>query len=184
MICWVFHTERCKNIGSPLDCRYWLAYDASMATKNTHNRFTDRATFGSWSSMVQRCTNANRSDYQRYGGAGVTVCAAWLSFDRFLEDVGPRPSKAHSIDRIDSALGYEPGNVRWATSAEQARNRKSTRFIEHNGVVKCISDWSECLGISKCRIGYHIRLGRTLQQVIQGRPYSHDPTTKGHHMQR
>src|SRR6185436_8132120 len=63
-------------------------------------------------------------------GRGVRVCAEWRNnFDAFLAYVGKRPSKRHSLDRYPNKDGdYAPGNVRWATQHEQARNRRSTKL--------------------------------------------------------
>lgn len=79
----------------------------------------------------QRCLNPANPAYPRYGGRGITLCDRWRygdgiveGFQCFFEDVGPRPSPAHSIDRIDNDGNYEPGNVRWATNSEQMKNRR------------------------------------------------------------
>src|SRR5688572_5961440 len=88
--------------------------------------------YHSWVSMKTRCYNPNCNRYERYGGRGIVVCERWrTSFVNFLADLGLRPSPKHSLDRIDSNGNYEPGNVRWATDAEQQNNRNPRRLPTH-----------------------------------------------------
>lgn len=103
--------------------------------------------YQTWVSMRARCRDPGHPNFARYGGRGVVVCARWLSFEAFLSDVGPRPSPLHSIDRIDNDGNYEPGNVRWATAAEQNRNKRSTRLVTVNGRTMAASDWALAAGI-------------------------------------
>lgn len=85
-----------------------------------------------WASMISRCKNPNHSAYRDYGGRGIQVCDRWLYFENFkddlyesyLEHVGKYGEKETTLDRIDVNGNYEPGNVRWATLSEQARNKR------------------------------------------------------------
>jgi hypothetical protein len=98
--------------------------------------------------MINRCTNVNNEAYNDYGGRGITVCDRWLnSFEAFYEDMGPRPSPNHSIDREENDLGYYKDNCRWATRVEQNNNRRDNVYYEHNGITKTISEWASEYGI-------------------------------------
>lgn len=83
------------------------------------------AEYTAWTNMMTRCTNPKHNRWHRYGGRGIKVCDRWLnSYEDFLADVGRRPGPDYSLDRYPNADGdYEPGNVRWATDGEQARNK-------------------------------------------------------------
>lgn len=101
-----------------------------------------------WCAIKQRCLNPEAPSWADYGGRGITVCERWLEFPNFLADMGVRPSPKHSIDRFpDNDGNYQPGNCRWATWQEQARNRRTTRLVEFRGESKPLKDWCELLGL-------------------------------------
>ena len=105
--------------------------------------------YHSWASMVSRCRCNRNTDYHLYGGRGIAVCERWIdSFENFISDMGMKPSKKHSIDRIDNNAGYSKENCRWATPAMQSRNKRNNRIIEFNGERKVIADWASDLGIN------------------------------------
>lgn len=83
--------------------------------------------YTAWRNMRARCLNSGHPLYANYGGRGITICDRWRDFAAFREDMGTRPSRAHSIDRRDNSIGYGPENCRWATTTEQTRNRRVWR---------------------------------------------------------
>jgi hypothetical protein len=76
--------------------------------------------------MWDRCRNLNGPNAHLYIGRNITVCERWERFENFLDDMGERP-KDKSLDRINNDMGYEPGNCRWATPLEQARNTRTAK---------------------------------------------------------
>jgi hypothetical protein len=101
-----------------------------------------------WHGMLQRCSNSNRADYKYYGGVGISVCERWQDFKLFLEDMGERPTKSHTLDRIDGSLGYYKENCRWATRTEQSANLKSNRNISIEGEIYTLSSLARTLDVS------------------------------------
>lgn len=128
---------------------------------HTHGHTTGgfSSAYHSWASMMQRCTNPKRRSYKHYGGRGITVCLRWRTFENFLADMGDRPD-GKTIDRWPDKDGnYEPGNCRWATNSEQARNSSQTVMVEINGETRPLVEWCERRKISvntvRCRVKKH-----------------------------
>ena len=97
-----------------------------------------------WKAMKNRCYCKSYTGYKNYGGRGIKVCKKWLNdYPAFLKDVGKRPSKKHSLDRIDNDGDYEPCNVRWATRKVQRRNARNVQPITLDGETKLIVEWAE-----------------------------------------
>lgn len=85
-----------------------------------------------WNGMIGRCSQPSHISWPLYGARGISVCERWRTFSNFYEDMGPRPSAKHSIDRIDSDGDYTPENCRWATAKEQFSNQRvSAEFLRH-----------------------------------------------------
>lgn len=113
-----------------------------------------------WCAMITRCTNPRQSHYHRYGGRGISICDRWRnSYAAFLQDMGPRPSQNHSIDRIDNDGNYEPENCRWATTKEQFRNVAKNLHFTFYGTTRPIRDWSAISSVKENTIIMRLRLG-------------------------
>lgn len=114
-----------------------------------------------WSEMKGRCVRSSHPKFHRYGARGIKVCDRWLhSFESFYADMGPRPTKKHTIDRIDNDGNYEPSNCRWTTNFQQSRNRSTNLNITINGKTYCVVDWATFLSVPRshfyelCRKNY------------------------------
>lgn len=119
----------------------------------------------------QRCSNPNNGSYANYGGRGVCfmfpnvrAAVAWV-----LYNLGPSPSAAHSLDRIDNDRHYEPGNLRWATRTEQARNRRVYRRTAAGERIRLLQIQRPDLTYETLRIW--IKQGATDDEILQRRKY-------------
>ncbi len=91
----------------------------------TTHGFSKVKEYRTWSDMKQRCHNPKNKRYNDWGGRGIKVCERWKnSFENFLDDMGKKPGKEYSIDRINNDGNYEPSNCRWSTSKEQINNQR------------------------------------------------------------
>jgi len=102
--------------------------------------------YNTWRSMLRRCESPKATGFKEYGGRGITVCERWHSFDDFFADMAPRP-EGMTLDRSETNGNYEPGNCKWSTPTEQARNRRNNRLFILDGVTKTLQQISEESGI-------------------------------------
>lgn len=146
---------------------------AACLQHTTHGR-SKSAEYNIWQKMKARCGNPNDAKYPIYGGRGIEVCEAWSdSFESFLLDMGPRPTSKHSIDRKRVDGNYEPGNCRWATPKEQARNKRSHRLVLYLGVEMPLSEACELAGVNYRSALWRLNCGKPWQ------PLPPPPSTKG-----
>lgn len=136
-----------------------------------HGHASDRrlsSEYACWLAIKQRCLNPSNPAHKDYGARGIRICDEWRAdFDRFLKDVGCRPSLEHSIDRIDNDGHYEPTNVRWATKSEQQLNRRVSlrlRGLNNKSLSLQQVAYALCMTYSQCRTAF-VRAG-----IIPRRP--------------
>lgn len=97
-----------------------------------------------WAAMKARCLNPKNKAYHNYGGRGITVCKEWLnSFKTFIFDMGFRPSKEYSLERIDNNLGYYKQNCKWATIEEQSNNRRTNKLYFYLNKQQTLVNWAK-----------------------------------------
>jgi hypothetical protein len=131
----------------------------------------------SWKAMLDRCENVKDHSYPNYGGRGIHVCERWQEFAHFLADMGERPPGT-SLDRYpDNNGNYEPGNCRWATVVQQARNKRTTRYLTANGKTLSLGDWSAITGIGTAVLWARISRGwagdKAVSTAVQHRGIGH-----------
>lgn len=116
--------------------------------------------------MKQRIQNPKNTSYAKYGGRGIGMDPRWEDFATFYEDMGNPPSDEHTLDRRDNNGVYSKANCRWATPAEQARNRRTNVYLELDGVSKTITDWATELGISPLTLRGRLNAGWPLEEAL------------------
>ena len=178
--CGTIKTARSHNLrnGSATSCGC-RKQEVTGNRSRTHGQSTTD-TYHIWERVRRRCFSVSSPDYPDYGGRGITLCQGFCDFTVFAEQMGNRPTKAHSIDRIDNEQGYTCGqcvecvantwtmNCRWATPKQQARNRRSNHQITINGDTRILMEWLEYVHLSETHFYTRInKLGMSEQEAIQ-----------------
>jgi hypothetical protein len=126
----------------------------------THN-LSQSLEYKSWCNMKGRCNNPNNHKYHSHGGRGIKVCERWQnSFENFYADMGKKPTRGYSIERVDNDGDYCPENCIWATIKVQGKNTRTNVYVEIGGVRLNLTDWCIELGIPKWRLTELYRPGR------------------------
>lgn len=144
---------------------------ANNITRMTkHGKFGNREVgYTCWQAMKDRCLNPNVHNYCDYGGRGIKVCDRWLGehgFENFLADMGERPSKDHSIDRIDVNGDYTPENCRWATHKEQMNNRRNTTFVVIENNEMPLTRFCEKYHLNHGSLSCRLKRGLDINSII------------------
>jgi hypothetical protein len=145
-------------------CIYSPHYKHGGTTHSTRTK-----EYAAWSDIKRRCFNTKSPNYHRYGGRGVTMCASWVEdFEAFLTHIGPAPKGSRiSVERIDNSGNYEPGNVKWATPAEQMSNRENTIRVTFRGKERTLREIADIGGKKYTQVYYRFRLGDTGEDLIK-----------------
>lgn len=159
------------KIGASVSCGCYKR--ELQTTRLTTHGLSDTVEYRTWEGVLQRCKNPKHHKYPSYGGRGIVVCESWLKFENFYADMGDRPYKGYSLDRIDNNGPYCKDNCRWATRKVQQNNRRANRLLTHNGETRTLSQWSEVTGIAYGTLMYRTLRGwsdeATITTPIRGR---------------
>jgi len=118
--------------------------------------------------MHNRCYDQNVKSYKDYGARGIYVVDRWhgrRGFQNFQQDMGDRP-EGYSLERIDNNGPYGPENCRWASRAEQSRNKRNNVFLTFQGQTKCLAEWAQELKCSHGAISYRLKSGMTVEEAL------------------
>lgn len=133
----------------------------------THGK-TNTTEFNIWHSIKLRCLNPKNKAYKNYGGRGISIDIEWAnSFEKFLSDMGERPSREHTIERRDNNLGYCKSNCYWGTRKEQTDNRRVTVWLEYDGIRLPQSDWAKRLNAHPSSIAYKLKKGIPFNKIVE-----------------
>jgi hypothetical protein len=130
-------------------------HTTSCGCKNEENRtkaITKHGMYGSvvyhtWMNLIQRCTNIKNSKYKDYGGRGIKVCKEWLKFENFFKDMGKPNTDNMTLERKNNNKGYNKNNCKWDTRKAQARNRRSSIFVNFRNEKKLMIELAEEFGL-------------------------------------
>lgn len=153
-----------SNLNNPKTC-FACKYDSVRNKLKTHGRLP-RYMYRIWLAMRNRCMNPRTAAWPNYGGRGIAICERWNSFEAFRDDMGPRPSPSHTLDRIDNEKGYSPDNCRWATRLDQTRNRRTTRWLSAFGETKTLLEWAKQCGINQWALRKRLAAGWEVQDAL------------------
>ena len=130
--------------GSTKSCGCWKKETAGMHSA-TH-RMSNTPEYEVWTGIKKRCLNPKYKEFHLYGGRGIRLCDEWRDFSVFYKDMGPRPTKNHSIDRKDVNGNYCAENCRWATDLEQSQNTRRNIIFEYMGKLLSLSEIARLSG--------------------------------------
>ena len=154
--------------GRSMSCGCLFAETRGQASTTHGMRHT--RTWDIWQHMLNRCRNPNIRDWKHYGGRGITVCERWHKFEHFFADMGECPAGL-SLDRWPNNEGnYEPGNCRWATDLQQARNCRSNTIYTVAGITDCLTALCERLGAKYHMIKARLQRGWTVEAAFTEPP--------------
>lgn len=138
-----------------------------IAERNTTHGHCNHPLWLTWVNMMGRCHDPKHPNYEDYGARRISVCERWRVFENFINDVGTRPS-GHTLEREDNNLGYQPGNVVWATTKTQANNKRSTIRLTFKGVTRPLEEWCRELSINRSTAYYRLKRGWSDSEALTG----------------
>lgn len=134
------------------------------------------AEFRIWMNIFHRCYNRKHRSFKDYGGRGIIMSYEWyISPERFIHDMGPRPSPQHTIERLDNDGPYSKENCIWATRNDQARNKRNNVNLTFNGRTMCLTAWAEEAGVAQKTLWDRIASGWPMEKALAPKKFKSRP---------
>lgn len=141
-----------------------------LRERTTRHGLSSHPLYACCSAAINRCHNPSAQSYSRYGDRGIKVYSAWRHdvalMVRWLESNLPARKPGMSLDRIDNDKGYRPGNLRWSTVKDQARNRRTTANVIYKGRSVRIADLADRKGVDPERLRHRINDGHSVLSAL------------------
>lgn len=134
-------------------------------SSRTHNASQSRL-YHIWTDIFTRCYNKNCAAYKNYGGRGIKICKRWHDFSMFKKDIGRRPSKYFTIERINNNKGYSPKNCKWLHKSLQHHNKRTSHYLTFEGKRQCIGAWAKELNWPNYIIVNRLRYGWPVKKIL------------------
>lgn len=151
----------------------------------------DKKMYDMWRNMILRCYDTNHSSYNRYGGAGITVCDRWLCFENFIKDFSTLPGytdyfydqdkSKYSLDKDYLQQGFDKAQMIYSPETcciiKGDTNSRGTRLSSSNTTSSMYRGVHRLQnGNFQCRVmldGYDCFLGTYDNEIAAANMYNH-----------
>jgi len=131
-----------------------------------YHALSKHPSYRAWQSMHSRVNNSKDASYKRYGKRGISICGSWYKLENFISDMGIKPTKKHSLGRINNNGNYEPINCRWEIQIQQENNKSTNRNITYMGLTYTIAEWERLLKFKPNVLRYKLIKNDDIERAI------------------
>lgn len=140
-------------------------YRKNLKTSLTHGESHTRL-HNIWCGMNNRC-NPNHVSSKGYGKRGIKICDEWKDYTKFAKWARENGFDDDlTIERIDVNGDYCPENCTWIPLAKQARNRRTTRWVEYKGRKMSLAEAAEIADLPYYQVHLRIKSGWSLEKAL------------------
>lgn len=159
------HTKSCGCLNSELAAK----------RKRTHG-LSEHPLRRIYGHIKGRCYTKTDHKYPDYGAIGVRMCREWLGdFKKFYDwCIANGWVSGLQVDKdikarkngVVPGLLYSPEWCSIVTRKQNCNSKRNNTFLEFNGQIKTISEWSDVLGISAWRISSRLQRKWSIEKTL------------------